>query len=119
MKNDNHQDDVCKLNCKKNGKYFKQENPYVCKFGRTTENTEKQYYPKSLMECPEWNPEWDVSNDAENPSKHTESNFYKWLGCGLVLLVVLVVVVAFIILAYMGELLCPFGLVAINCPTGL
>ena len=117
MKNDNHQDDHCELNCERNGKYFKQENPYVCKFGRTTENTEKQYYPKSLMECPEWNPEWDVSNDAENPSKPTESNFCKWLR--LVLLVVSVLVGPIIVLVLWLTAECPFGLMATNCPTGL
>ena len=49
--NDNeHKDVQCDLNCKNNGEYFKEE-PYACKFRRTTGGGYLFRGPKLLLQC--------------------------------------------------------------------
>ena len=50
IKDNEHKDDQCDLNCINNGKYFKEE-PYACKFRRTTGGGYLSRGPESLLQC--------------------------------------------------------------------
>ena len=51
IKDNKHQDEQCRLNCEKNGNYFKLDDGPYCIFRKTTGGKFLGPGPKSLLKC--------------------------------------------------------------------